>query len=85
MPVTLEDMLREEADTAGAEPHGGWGEAIDIFSMQEVVLKLLFRDGVWRFAVELGEQVYLGVIPQNTWRHVSMPNPAPPRALSASS
>jgi hypothetical protein len=45
-PVTLQDVLREEADAAGAEAHGRWGEAVDVFPVQKVVLQLLFRDAV---------------------------------------
>ena len=30
VPVALEDVRREEADAAGAEAHGGWGEAVDV-------------------------------------------------------
>ena len=46
VPVTLEDVLIEEADTAVADAHGRWGEAIDVFAVQEVALQLLFRDAV---------------------------------------
>ena len=56
VPVALEDVLREEADTTGADAHGRWGEAIDVFPVQEVVLQLLFRDAVGGFVVELREQ-----------------------------
>jgi hypothetical protein len=30
-PIAFEDVLREEAETAGAEAHGRGGEAIDVF------------------------------------------------------
>jgi hypothetical protein len=46
VPIAFEDVLREEAETAVAEAHGSWGEAIDIFPVQEVVLQFLFRDAV---------------------------------------
>ena len=36
MPITLEDVLREEADAAGAEAQGRWGKAIDVCAVQEV-------------------------------------------------
>jgi hypothetical protein len=55
-PVTLEDVLIEEADTAGADAHRGRSEAIDVFAVQEVSLKLLFGDHSGRFAVELSQQ-----------------------------
>jgi hypothetical protein len=42
VPVTLEDVLIEEADAAIAEPHRRGGEAIDVLPVQEVVLKFLF-------------------------------------------
>ena len=44
VPVTLEDVLREEADTALADAHGRWGEAVDVFAVQEVALQLLCRE-----------------------------------------
>ena len=46
VPVALEDMLREEANTAVADTHGRWSEAVDVFPVQEVALKLLFRDAI---------------------------------------
>jgi hypothetical protein len=56
VPVALEDMLREEAHTAGADTHGRWGEAVDVFAVQEVALKLLFGDAVGGLVVELSQQ-----------------------------
>lgn len=56
MPVAFEDVLREEADTAGADTHGRWDEAVDVFPVQEVVLKRLCRDAVGGFVVELRQQ-----------------------------
>jgi hypothetical protein len=49
-------MLIEEANAAVADAHRSWGEAIDVFPVQEVVLKFLFRDAVGGFVVELGQQ-----------------------------
>ena len=46
VPVTLEDVLREEANATGADAHGRWGKAIDVFAVQEGVLQFLFRDAV---------------------------------------
>jgi hypothetical protein len=54
VPVAFEDVLREEANTTVADAHGRWGEAVDIFAMQEIVLQLLFRDEIRGFVVELG-------------------------------
>jgi hypothetical protein len=45
-PVAVEDVLREAAKTAGAEAHGGWGEAVDVFAVPEGVLQLRCRDAV---------------------------------------
>ena len=56
-PVALEHMLREEADATVADAHGGWGEAVDVFPVQEVVLQLLFGDAVGGCVGELGQQV----------------------------
>ena len=44
VPITFEDVRREEAHTAVAETHGGRREAVDVFPVQEGVLKLLFRN-----------------------------------------
>jgi len=55
-PGALEDVLIKEAHTAGAETHGGWGEAIDVFAVQEGVLQRLFRDAVGGFGLELRQQ-----------------------------
>jgi hypothetical protein len=46
MPVALEDVLREEAHTAGAETHGRGGEAVNILPVSEGALQLLCRDAV---------------------------------------
>ena len=46
VPVALENVLREEAHTAGAETHGRWSEAIDVCAVEEVSLEFLFRDAV---------------------------------------
>ena len=59
LPVALKDMVVEEADATGADAHGRWGEAITVFSVQDVGLKLLFGDHVGRLAVELRQQAYL--------------------------
>jgi len=58
VPVALEDVLIEEADTTGAEAHGRWGKAIDVFAVQEGVLQLLFRDAVGGCVGELSQQAY---------------------------
>ena len=55
-PVALEDVRREEAHTAGAEAHGGWGEAVDVFAVQEGALQRLCRDAVGGFVVELRQE-----------------------------
>jgi hypothetical protein len=34
-PVALEHLLGEEAETASAETHGRWGEAVDVFPRKE--------------------------------------------------
>jgi hypothetical protein len=56
VPVTLEDVLREEANATVAEAHGRWGEAVDVFAVQEVALQLLFRNAVGGCVGELREQ-----------------------------
>jgi hypothetical protein len=55
VPITLEDVLREEADPAIAEAHGCGSEVVDSFAVQAVALQLLFRDAVGGFVVELSQ------------------------------
>ena len=38
VPVTLKDVLREEADATLTDAHGRGGDAIDICAVQEVTL-----------------------------------------------
>jgi hypothetical protein len=56
VPVALEDVLGEEAAAAGADAHGRWGEAIDVFPVQEIALQLLCGDTVRGCVVALGQQ-----------------------------
>jgi len=71
-PVTLQDVLREEADAAVADTHGRGGEAVDILAVEEVRLEFLFGDAVGGFVIALREQVYftdiglLGTLPLAT-------------------
>jgi hypothetical protein len=55
MPVSLEDVLVEEANPAIADPHGIGGPVIDVLSVEEIVLKFLLGDQIGGFAVELAE------------------------------
>jgi hypothetical protein len=55
-PVTRQDVLREEADATVTDAHGRWGQAIDVFAVQEGALQLLFRAAVGGCVVELREQ-----------------------------
>ena len=56
VPIAFEDGLIEEAEAAVAETHGGWGEAVDVFPVQEGALQFLFGDAVGGFVVALGQQ-----------------------------
>ena len=62
MPVAFEDMLVEESDAAVADAHGRRGEVINVFTVQEVVLKLGFGEQIRGFAKELSEQADLSDI-----------------------
>jgi hypothetical protein len=53
VPITLEEVLVEEAEATGAEAHGSWGEAIGVFAVQEGGLEFRFGDHLGRFAIEL--------------------------------
>jgi hypothetical protein len=57
-PVTPQDMLRAEAQPAGADTPGRWGEAVDVFAMQEVRLECLFGEAVGCCVIALSPQVY---------------------------
>jgi hypothetical protein len=58
VPVALEDIVIEEPDATVADTHRSWRETIDIFSVQEVGLKLRFGDQVRGLAIELSEHAY---------------------------
>jgi hypothetical protein len=49
-------MLVEEAEATGAETPGRWGEAIDGFAGEKIVLQFLCRDTVGGLVGELGQQ-----------------------------
>lgn len=53
VPVALEDVLREEAETTVADAHGRWGEAVDVCAVQEITLQLLFSNAVGRLVIAL--------------------------------
>ena len=55
MPIALQDMEEEEADTAVADPHRVGRPAIAVLAMQEVLLKLGLRDLIGGLVVELAE------------------------------
>ena len=55
MPVTLEDVLEEEADAAIADAHGVGGPVIDVLAVEEIVLEFLLSDQIGGFAIELDE------------------------------
>jgi hypothetical protein len=55
MPVALEDMLVEEAYPAVADPHSIGRPVVSVFPVEEIVLKIFFRNEVGRLAVELDE------------------------------
>ena len=50
VPITVEDVRGEEAEAAGAEAHGSWGQA---------VAEVLCGEQVGRFGIELSQQAYL--------------------------
>jgi hypothetical protein len=41
-PGASQDLLGEETASARTDAHGAWREAIDVFSMQQIVLQVLF-------------------------------------------
>ena len=58
VPIACEDVWREDADTAGAEAHGRWGEAIDLLPVQAGVLQCLCSETVRGWMGALREQAY---------------------------
>jgi hypothetical protein len=55
VPVSLEDVLVEEANPAIADPHGIGRPVLDVLSVEEIALKFLLGDQIGGFAVELAE------------------------------
>ena len=70
MPIALQDVEEEEADTAIADPHRVGRPAIAVLAVEEVFLKLGLRDLIWGLVVELAEHAQcahiglLGALPQ---------------------
>ncbi len=58
VPVALEHVLREEAETPGADAHGRWSKAIDVLAVQEGVLQLLCSDAVGGLVGERRAEAY---------------------------
>jgi hypothetical protein len=56
VPIACEDVLREEADAAVTNAHGRWGEAVDVFPVQDIALQLLCGEAVGGCVGELGQQ-----------------------------
>jgi len=59
VPVGLEDVLVEEADTPVTEAHGSWGKASDVGAMEARALQCRCCYPIWRCAVERREEAYL--------------------------
>jgi hypothetical protein len=55
VPVSLEDVFVEEADSAIADAHGIGGPVINVFAVKEIVLEFLLGDLIGGFGIELGE------------------------------
>jgi hypothetical protein len=55
VPVSLEDVFVEEADSAIADPHGIGRPVINVFPLEKIVLEFLLGDQIGGFAIELGE------------------------------
>ena len=55
VPVSLEDVLEEEANAAIADAHGIGGPVINVFALEKIVLEFLLGDQIGGFAIELGE------------------------------
>ena len=53
VPLTFEHVNEKELDTAVADPHSCGGPFIFVFSVEEIVLKLLFGDLVRSFLVKI--------------------------------
>jgi hypothetical protein len=55
VPVSLEDVFKEEANAAIADAHGIGRPVIDVLSPEEIVLEFLLGDQIGIFAIELSE------------------------------
>lgn len=58
MPVVLKDICVEETDAAIADAHGVGSPLVDVFAMEEIVLKFLLVDGLRCLLVELTEHTH---------------------------
>jgi hypothetical protein len=58
MPVALQDMNEEEADSAVADAHGVRRPVIDVLAVQEVILELALADLVRALAIELAQHAH---------------------------
>jgi len=55
VPVSLEDVLVEEANPTIADAHRIGRPVINVLSVEEIVLEFLLGDQIGSFAIELGE------------------------------
>jgi len=72
VPVAVEDVLGEEAQTTVPEAHGRGGQAIDVCAVEESALQCQCCEPLWRLAVALREEAprtdrgRLGPLPRAT-------------------
>jgi len=76
MPVALQDMNEEAADSAVADAHGVRRPVIDVLAVQEVILELALADLVRALAIELAQHAHRA--------GVGLPRVRSPLPLSAS-
>ena len=58
MPIALKDVNVEKANPAVADAHGLGGPAINIFTLQEILLEFLLRNQIGGFVTELSKHTH---------------------------
>ena len=58
VPIVLEHVDKKELDAAVADAHGSGGPFVDVFAVQEVVLKLLFADQLRALSVKVDQHAH---------------------------
>ena len=56
-PLPAQHALIKKANATGADAHGGGGQVIDVFAVEQIALQFFFGNQVGTLAIELRDQV----------------------------